>query len=66
MTIPRSHAPRGNEKLADRGTPYPACGDLPLVALAMSSDYPADQVFIPEPEPWPLPDGAYKRGGGPT
>lgn len=54
------------EQLADRGTPYPACGDPALVALAMSSDYPADQVFVTEPEPWALPDGAYKRGGGPT
>ena len=54
------------EQLADRGTPYPACGDPALVALAMSTDYPAEQVFVPEPEPWQLPDGAFKRGGGPT
>ncbi len=53
------------EQLADRGTPYPACDNAALVALAMSSDYPANQVFVPEPEPWQLPGGAYKRGGGP-
>ena len=54
------------EQLAVRGTPYPACDDPVLVELALSSDYPADQVFVSELEPWHLPDGAYKRGGGPT
>ena len=53
------------EQLADRGTPYPACNDTNLVALAMSSDYPADQVFVPDGT-WRLPPGAFKRGGGPT
>jgi 3'-phosphoadenosine 5'-phosphosulfate sulfotransferase (PAPS reductase)/FAD synthetase len=53
------------EELADRGTPYPACDDAGLVALAMSSDYPADQVVVP-PGEWRLPTGAFKRGGGPV
>lgn len=53
------------EQLADRGTPYPACDNPDLVALAMSSDYPADQVVVP-PGEWRLPAGAYQRGGGPT
>ncbi len=52
------------EQLADRGTPYPACDDPALVDLALSSDYPGNQVFVPEP--WQLPDGAFRRGGGPT
>jgi 3'-phosphoadenosine 5'-phosphosulfate sulfotransferase (PAPS reductase)/FAD synthetase len=52
------------EQLADRGTPYPACNDPALVALAMSSQYPPQQVFVPEQ--WQLPDGAFRRGGGPT
>ncbi len=34
------------EQSADRGTPYPACHDAGLVALAMSSNYPADQVVV--------------------
>jgi 3'-phosphoadenosine 5'-phosphosulfate sulfotransferase (PAPS reductase)/FAD synthetase len=54
------------EQLADRGTPYPACDDAALVKLAMSSDYPADQVFVPDEQPWMLPSGANKRGGGPV
>jgi hypothetical protein len=54
------------EQLADRGTPYPACDDADLVALAMSSHYPADQVVGPEGHPWRLPPGAFRRGGGPV
>jgi 3'-phosphoadenosine 5'-phosphosulfate sulfotransferase (PAPS reductase)/FAD synthetase len=53
-------------RLADRGTPYPACDDPGLVALAMSSHYPADQVLVPAGREWLLPPGAFRRGGGPT
>lgn len=53
------------EELADRGTPYPACDDPDRVALAMSSASPADQVIVP-PGEWRLPDGAFRRGGGPV
>ena len=34
-----------------------------LIELAMSEDYPADQVHT---DAWKLPKGAFKRGGGPT
>jgi 3'-phosphoadenosine 5'-phosphosulfate sulfotransferase (PAPS reductase)/FAD synthetase len=54
------------EQLADRGTPYPACDDPDLVALAMSPEYAAEQVIVPEGQPWRLPPGAFKRGGGPV
>jgi 3'-phosphoadenosine 5'-phosphosulfate sulfotransferase (PAPS reductase)/FAD synthetase len=54
------------ERLADRGTPYPACDSPALVALALSAEYRADHVFVPEPESWQMPAGAFKRGGGPT
>jgi 3'-phosphoadenosine 5'-phosphosulfate sulfotransferase (PAPS reductase)/FAD synthetase len=54
------------EELADRGRPYPTCDDAGLVALAMSPKYPADQVVMPDGEPWRLPPGAFRRGGGPT
>jgi 3'-phosphoadenosine 5'-phosphosulfate sulfotransferase (PAPS reductase)/FAD synthetase len=54
------------EELADRGTPYPACEDAGLVALAMSPDYPAYQVVVPDGEPWLLPAGAFGRGDGPV
>jgi 3'-phosphoadenosine 5'-phosphosulfate sulfotransferase (PAPS reductase)/FAD synthetase len=53
------------EQLADRGTPYPACDNAGLVALALSSHYPADQVVV-SPGEWRLPEGAFKRGSGPT
>lgn len=53
------------EQLADRGTPYPACEDAALVRLAMSQDYPADAVLVPEGQEWTLPAGAFRRGGGP-
>ena len=53
------------EQLSDKGTPYPACDDPALVALAMSSDYPADQVVV-RPGEWRLPPGAFQRGGGPV
>jgi len=53
-------------QLADRGTPYPACEDADLVALAMSSEYPADAVFLPAGEVWRPPPGGFKRGGGPS
>ncbi len=54
------------EELADRGTPYPQCDDPDLVSLAMSPDYHAEQVFVPEGQPWRLPPGAFRRGGGPV
>lgn len=54
------------EQLAERGTPYPQCYDADLVALAMSDDYPADQVLLPAGEEWELPAGAFRRGGGPS
>jgi hypothetical protein len=53
-------------QLADRGTPYLACDDAALMALAMSDSYPADQVFVPTGEEWKVPPGAYNRGGGPS
>jgi 3'-phosphoadenosine 5'-phosphosulfate sulfotransferase (PAPS reductase)/FAD synthetase len=53
------------EQLADRGTPYPACDNAGLVALAMSSHYPAAQVVVP-PGEWRLPPGAFRHGGGPV
>jgi 3'-phosphoadenosine 5'-phosphosulfate sulfotransferase (PAPS reductase)/FAD synthetase len=53
-------------ELADRGTPYGACDDARLVALAMSSNYPADQIIVPDGEPWSLPPGAFHQGGGPS
>jgi 3'-phosphoadenosine 5'-phosphosulfate sulfotransferase (PAPS reductase)/FAD synthetase len=53
------------EQLADRGTPYPACSDSGLVALAMTSHYPADQIIVP-PGEWRLPPGAFRLGGGPV
>lgn len=53
------------EQLADRGTPYPACGDPALVRLAMSDVYPSDQVLVPEGE-WRPPAGAFRKGGGPS
>lgn len=54
------------EELADRGTPYAACNDPALVPLAMSLHYPADQIVVPEGQPWRLPEGAFRRGGGPV
>jgi 3'-phosphoadenosine 5'-phosphosulfate sulfotransferase (PAPS reductase)/FAD synthetase len=54
------------EAQADRGRPYPACEDAALVRLALSPDYPDDQVVLPEGQPWELPPGAFRRGGGPT
>jgi 3'-phosphoadenosine 5'-phosphosulfate sulfotransferase (PAPS reductase)/FAD synthetase len=51
------------EQVADRGTPYPACDDAGLVALAMSPDFPSDRVIVP-PGEWRLPEGAFRRGGG--
>jgi hypothetical protein len=53
-------------ELADRGRPYLACADAALVRLALSHDYPADQVILPDGQAWELPPGAFKRGGGPT
>lgn len=53
-------------QLADRGTPYPQCGDADLVSLAMSDNNPADQVLVPVGEDWLLPAGAFRRGGGPS
>ena len=40
--------------------------DAALVELAMSEDYPAEQVLIPEGEEWVMPAGAFRRGGGPS
>ena len=54
------------EQVANRGTPYPECNDLDLVRLALSPDYPGNQVLVPSEEAWQLPAGAFKRGGGPT
>jgi hypothetical protein len=63
LTIRRGE---GVGQLADRGRPYPACDDASLVRLALSHDYPADQIVLPDGIPWQLPPGAFKRGGGPT
>jgi 3'-phosphoadenosine 5'-phosphosulfate sulfotransferase (PAPS reductase)/FAD synthetase len=43
-------------------------GDKPewLRRLALGRAYPADGVLLPQGEPWVLPAGAYRRGGGPT
>lgn len=54
------------EQLAYRGNPYSGSEDRELVALAMSSHYPMDRVFVPSGEAWQIPAGADKRGGGPT
>jgi 3'-phosphoadenosine 5'-phosphosulfate sulfotransferase (PAPS reductase)/FAD synthetase len=48
--------------LADKGTPYPECSDRKLVALALSRDYPRDQI---KTDAWTLPPGAFKHCGGP-
>ncbi len=49
--------------LADKGTPYPACCDRELVALAMGRTYPLDQI---KTDAWTMPAGAFKHCGGPT
>jgi 3'-phosphoadenosine 5'-phosphosulfate sulfotransferase (PAPS reductase)/FAD synthetase len=48
--------------LADRGTPYRACHNRELVALAMHRNYPA---YLAVTENWTLPPGAFKHCGGP-
>jgi 3'-phosphoadenosine 5'-phosphosulfate sulfotransferase (PAPS reductase)/FAD synthetase len=56
---------RDVEQMADRGTPYPETDDVELVRLAMSHTE-APQVMLADSEPWRLPGGAYRHGGGPT
>ena len=50
-------------QLADKGTPYPACKDAALVALAMGQTYPVEAILT---DAWELPAGAFKHCGGPT
>lgn len=50
------------DQLADKGTPYPRSDDAELVKLALSHDY-RESVLT---DHWEMPDGAFKRGGGPT
>jgi hypothetical protein len=54
------------EELADEGTPYPELADVEVRSLAMGEHYPADLAVVPDGEPWQLPAGAFKRGGGPS
>lgn len=51
---------------ADKGCAFSGTSDPELVALAMSREYPANKVFIPDGQDWQLPAGAFKRQGGPT
>lgn len=51
---------------ADRGTAFVQNAPDSLIRLAMSQDYPADQIILPEGEEWQTPVGAHKRCGGPT
>ncbi len=52
------------EQLADEGKSFvPA--DEALRRLALSEDYPLDQVLVSEGQ-WKMPAGAFKRGGGPS
>lgn len=48
---------------ADRGRYEVPPGMEEDVVLAMGSEYPADLVVL---DPWELPAGAYRRGGGPS
>jgi 3'-phosphoadenosine 5'-phosphosulfate sulfotransferase (PAPS reductase)/FAD synthetase len=52
------------EAWADRGKSF-VPPDADMIRLAMSEDYPAELVIVPEGK-WELPLGAYKRSGGPT
>jgi 3'-phosphoadenosine 5'-phosphosulfate sulfotransferase (PAPS reductase)/FAD synthetase len=49
--------------LANRGTPYPACHNQELVALALSRDYPAHLALT---DNWTMPAGAFNHCGGPS
>jgi 3'-phosphoadenosine 5'-phosphosulfate sulfotransferase (PAPS reductase)/FAD synthetase len=53
-------------ELADRGTPYRQTDDAALVDLAMCHAYPHTLAKVPEGQPWILPAGAFRRGGGPS
>lgn len=50
---------------ADKGTNF--VDDTPqwLIDLALSRDYPDNQVVVPQGETWSIPSGAFKRCGGP-
>jgi 3'-phosphoadenosine 5'-phosphosulfate sulfotransferase (PAPS reductase)/FAD synthetase len=50
--------------LADKGTPYPACRNRELVALAVDRNYPAHLARTSDT--WTLPPGAFKHCGGPS
>jgi hypothetical protein len=49
--------------LANKGTPYPECGNEELVALAMGRDYPTQLALTAD---WTMPAGAFRHCGGPT
>jgi hypothetical protein len=51
---------------ANDGASY--CENAPqwLIDMALSQEYPYDEVFVPDGYEWQLPAGAYKRCGGPT
>jgi hypothetical protein len=49
--------------LANRGTPYPACYNPELVALAMGRAYPLDAILT---SAWTMPAGAFRHCGGPS
>lgn len=51
---------------ANRGCSFVEDAPKCLVDLAMGTDYPVDDVFVPEGQEWILPAGAFKRQGGPT
>lgn len=51
---------------ANQGTPFIPPDQQHIVKLALSKEYPAGQIIVPEHQEWKLPAGAFRRCGGPS